>query len=231
MSHISNNIMRWGLAIIVTIILSIGLLYVCGLIFSNSDTSVKLLTPKAKKHSFRIVAANTHEHSLSYQKTLDRYEHSKQLLENKITPPQDEETNTPPPFHIHQKHTNSVRKDKPSLPTNIFSSIAYTPPQPIQIISSTPSHQHVIRIPPIMPPKAQKSGHCKLRFDVGKDGKIHNIQALSCTQDIFKQPSITAVAKWRYPTKVKNGLAIERKHIETILQYKLLDERGNIIPE
>ena len=225
MSYISNNIMRWGLAIIAAIILGIGLVYICGLIFSNSDTSPKAPSSKAVEYSTKTFTADTNEHSLSYQKTLEKHENAKQFLDkNIILPPQtlivSDPHITPPKFTT----TNPPKKPDLSL-DNIEIDECLTP------LCTREHSWHGRKSLPIMPPEAQKSGHCKLRFDIDRDGKPYNIQPLNCTQDIFEQPSITTVAKWYYPPKIQDGIAVERRDVESKIQYKLLDERGNLIPE
>jgi len=37
--------------------------------------------------------------------------------------------------------------------------------------------QPLVRIPPIMPTRAEKSGHCKVRFDVSPEGQPFNVEA------------------------------------------------------
>ena len=52
-----------------------------------------------------------------------------------------------------------------------------------------------------MPPRAEKSGHCKVRFDVSPEGTPFNIDAYSCTQSVFKRESIKATSKFKYNPK------------------------------
>jgi len=89
----------------------------------------------------------------------------------------------------------------------------------------------LVRIPPIMPTRADRSGHCKVRFDVSPDGTPFNIEAISCSQTLFKLPSVRSVRNWKYNPKIVNGRTVSRSGVETKISFRLTDERGNLIPE
>jgi len=91
--------------------------------------------------------------------------------------------------------------------------------------------QPLVRIPPIMPPRAEKSGHCKIRFDVSPEGAPFNIVSTFCTQRLFERPSIKSVSKWKYNPKIVDGRPTARSGVETKITFRLADERGNVIPE
>ena len=56
----------------------------------------------------------------------------------------------------------------------------------------------LIRIPAFMPPTAEASGHCHLKFDVVSNGQTTRIKALYCTAAALREPSLRSVEKWRY---------------------------------
>lgn len=91
--------------------------------------------------------------------------------------------------------------------------------------------QPLVRIPPIMPPRAEKSGHCKVRFDVSPEGQPFNIITTFCTQSLFKRASTKSVEKWKYNPKIVDGRPTARSGVETKITFRLADERGKIIPE
>ena len=91
--------------------------------------------------------------------------------------------------------------------------------------------QPLVRIPPQMPPNADRSGHCNVRFDVSPDGQPFNVQTTSCTDTVFKRASIRSVEKWKYQPKIQDGVAVGRTGVESKITFRLTDERGNIIPE
>jgi len=94
--------------------------------------------------------------------------------------------------------------------------------------------QPLIRIPPIMSQgalRSDKSGHCKLEFDVSAIGVPENIRVGYCTDDVFRETSIDSVEKWKYNPAIRNGEAVARKNVVTNIQYKILDACGNLLPE
>jgi len=88
-----------------------------------------------------------------------------------------------------------------------------------------------VRVPPIMPPRAEKSGHCKVKFNVTTQGQPYEIVTTYCTQSVFKRPTIKSVRKWKYNPKILNGIAVARQGVETRISFHLTDERGFLIPE
>jgi protein TonB len=91
--------------------------------------------------------------------------------------------------------------------------------------------QPIQRIGPAMPTRADRSGHCRVSFDISPDGKPYNIQANFCSQSHFERPATRSVAKWTYRPEIRDGLPVTRSGMETLIRFNLSDERGNIIPE
>lgn len=103
--------------------------------------------------------------------------------------------------------------------------------QNFQITVSDRDAQPLVRIPGIMPPRAEKSGHCMMRFDVSPEGQPFNVQATYCSQSLFKRASVKSVQKWKYQPKVVDGRSVARSGVITKITYTLQDERGRNIPE
>lgn len=99
----------------------------------------------------------------------------------------------------------------------------------ITVADSNP--QPILRIPGQMPPRASRSGHCKLVFSVGVNGQPFDVQTRYCTQDIFKRPSIKAAQRFKYRPKIQNGQAVTMHGVHTQITYRLTDEAGRVIPE
>lgn len=99
------------------------------------------------------------------------------------------------------------------------------------IVVSDKNADPLVRIAPIMPPRADRSGHCKVRFDVSAEGAPYNVTATYCTQTLFERATIKSVQKWKYSPKIRNGLPVAMTGVENRVTYRLEDERGNIIPE
>ena len=88
-----------------------------------------------------------------------------------------------------------------------------------------------VRVPPVMPAQATKSGHCKMIFDVSKIGRPTNIRATQCTEPHFENPSIESVSWWFYNPKVERGTAVSALNIESKMSFRLTNEDGKIIDE
>lgn len=89
----------------------------------------------------------------------------------------------------------------------------------------------LVRIAPIMPPRAEKSGHCRVRFDVSAEGAPFNVQATYCTQSLFERATIKSVQRWKFNPKIVNNRPVAMRGVENKVTYKLTDERGQPIPE
>jgi len=91
--------------------------------------------------------------------------------------------------------------------------------------------QPLVRIPPIMPPRAEKSGHCKVRFDVSPEGQPFNVVTTFCSSSVFKRASTKSVQKWKYNPKIIDDRAIGRSGVENRVEFRVKDEYGDVIPE
>jgi len=118
----------------------------------------------------------------------------------------------------------------PDIVTPIFDKIVLDP-QTVTLIIADKKERPITRFEPIMPPRAEKSGHCNVRFNLTAQGQPFEIVTTYCSQSIFKRPTIKAVQKWRYNPKIKNGAAVARRGVETLITFNLTDERGFLIPE
>lgn len=90
------------------------------------------------------------------------------------------------------------------------------------------------RVPKPIPHGANKSGHCNMRFDVDKSGRTTNVAA-DCTEDIFISPSLEAVMLFEYSPQYRvegtESVPVYTTGLKTKLQYQMLDEYGDLIPE
>lgn len=101
----------------------------------------------------------------------------------------------------------------------------------VPIIPSDTDPQPLIRVPPIMPLRATRSGRCQMGFDIGADGIPFNIVASSCSEAVFRRDAIRAVGKWVYRPEIKDGLPVMQTGMTTTIRFRLMDGRGEIIPE
>ncbi len=91
--------------------------------------------------------------------------------------------------------------------------------------------QPIFRIAPQMPLRAERSGHCKVRFDVTGQGVPMNVKASYCSQSLFLRPTIKSVQKWKFNPRIKDGFPVAMTGLTNIVRFQLQDERGKLIPE
>lgn len=133
-----------------------------------------------------------------------------------------------------------IERQTPSLPTVPIATLDVAIPKfdrptldptTVNLVPSDKDVQPILRFEPNMPPRAQKSGHCIVRLSVNAYGQPFDIVTKECSQSIFKRPTIKAVAKWKYNPKIKDGQAVDRHGVETLITFALTDEHGRPIPE
>jgi protein TonB len=106
--------------------------------------------------------------------------------------------------------------------------------QSFKIAVSDRDAQPLVRIPPIMPPRfaeGDKSGHCLVRFDVSPEGAPFNVNATYCSSSILERATTKSVLKWKFQPKIVDGLPTAMRGVENKVTFRLMDERGNILPE
>ncbi len=103
-------------------------------------------------------------------------------------------------------------------------------PQMIDVAITDKDAQPIFQSPPIMPPRAERSGYCDMRLNVSPEGETFSIEVISCTDNVFRRASIKSAQKWRYAPKIKDGIAVTRTGVETRIRFDLLDARGERIP-
>ncbi|WP_017930108.1 energy transducer TonB [Robiginitomaculum antarcticum] len=126
---------------------------------------------------------------------------------------------------------------RPSEPLPTYTELIPIIPNPdisdLRPVIYTPDSEEkpLVRVPPVMPSRAERSGHCIVRFEVNAEGAPYNISTPYCSQPIFTRPTIKAVGGWRYRPAVSGGAAISSRSIETRVSFNLNDENGRLIPE
>ncbi len=106
--------------------------------------------------------------------------------------------------------------------------ITFDTPKTTHITDSNPAP--ILRPPATMPMRAQRSGHCDVRFQVGPDGQPFGIETTYCTERLFERPTVKSVAKWKYKPRVRDGRAVTMEGVTARVSFHLKDERGQIIP-
>lgn len=89
----------------------------------------------------------------------------------------------------------------------------------------------IFRAAPAMPPRAQRSGHCDVVFDVNSSGITYNVRIISCSDKLFSRASIKAAGKWKYRAQMIDGKSVSRTGLHTTITFELTDGHGRLIPE
>ncbi len=150
-----------------------------------------------------------------------------------VDPPELEEVDVPPP-------PPKVKTITAGLPVEpIAAGVDIIPPfkpkgidiVPVTFTVMEQEEDCLVCIAPIMPVRAERSGHCKLRMDISPDGTPFNVTAEYCTQTVFKRNSIKAAQQFKYRPRITNGQAIVKTGVTTTITFVLKDENGRVIPE
>ena len=141
------------------------------------------------------------------------------------------ETPPPPP------RISTAVADAPTVPVAVvggeipvFDPVEIDPGQ-VSVVVPDRDVQPLVRIPPVMPAGAERSGHCEVVFDVSPDGSPFNVRATVCSDRVFRRATERSVAQWKYQPRVVDGLAVGREGVRNVVRFNLADERGELIPE
>jgi len=99
------------------------------------------------------------------------------------------------------------------------------PERPVYEIPKDFSEEGYKRIPPVMPPFAAQSGHCKFDLKVGANGTAETINIESCTDSVFEEETRITARQWQFRKSLVGDV------IQQTMTFRLSDEKGNIIPE
>lgn len=89
----------------------------------------------------------------------------------------------------------------------------------------------LIHVPPMMPLKVRKSGHCKVELNVAPDGSVTDAIATYCTEEQFKKPALHSTLRWTYVPKIHDGRPVARCGVRDTIDFVLIDDDGNPVPE
>lgn len=92
----------------------------------------------------------------------------------------------------------------------------------------------LVRNPPKTPAaflRGKHSGHVIVMFDVSDKGNPKNIRIMNSTQKVLEKPAIESVKTWTYTQRGPEETADSRKDIHNRIVFRLMDRKGNILPE
>ena len=85
------------------------------------------------------------------------------------------------------------------------------------------------KLSPTLPPRMERSGWCKVLFTILPDGRVTDVVAQECSEDMFRITSQETVKTYRYYPKLKDEQVIKSR-LRTTLRYELRDGKGKVIP-
>lgn len=91
--------------------------------------------------------------------------------------------------------------------------------------------QPLTRIPPFMPPGADRSGHCAITYDVNALGQTVDIHTSYCTHKLFSYDTRRSAAGWVFAAAIKDGEPVGMCSLKSRVTFQLTDERGRVLPE
>ncbi|GHA82796.1 hypothetical protein GCM10009069_02500 [Algimonas arctica] len=88
----------------------------------------------------------------------------------------------------------------------------------------------IVRMPPIMPSAAKRSGRVMMRFSVSRDGSPEDIEIIGYTDKVFIRSASRAIKKWKYDVNEDHSY-VDLQKIVTTISFLLMTERGKLLPE
>lgn len=79
------------------------------------------------------------------------------------------------------------------------------------------------RTPALVPVGADRSGHCRLQFDVLETGWVANGRSLGCTDPVFEAPALKALNLWYYVPATQSGQTLPTTGLTTKIGFNVLD--------
>jgi protein TonB len=113
---------------------------------------------------------------------------------------------------------------------DVFKPVIFTIPR-AKIVQANRNPDPLLRVPPAMPTRADRSGHCDVRLNVDSTGSPYQVEAIYCTQALFERPTVKAVAKWKYRPRIVDGRAVAMEGLTNRVSFHLMDDKGTLIPE
>jgi protein TonB len=81
-----------------------------------------------------------------------------------------------------------------------------------------------VRINPEYPPRALSrgiQGWVIVQFTITSTGTVKDQKVVDSSNKIFDDAALKAIGRWRYNAKVEEGVAVERRGVQTKLVFQL----------
>lgn len=140
---------------------------------------------------------------------------------------------TPPPPPVIERYDTDIPKTPPTEVRGEIPDFKFPEIEPVnfKVLVADGDPQPILRGAPLMPTRAERSGHCTVAFDVSTEGRPYNVNTTFCTQNLFERSTIKSVQKWKFKPRILNGRPVSMSGLKNRVTYRLTDERGRIIPE
>ncbi len=171
----------------------------------------------------------------------DKPEKLSMVINPQITPPPDIQTKKPEKYErVETPPAPPIVRTTPSGPVDVppsdFGDKIPDYPNPRDFmepitVSVNLDLVPILRAKPVMPARAERSGHCNVMFDVNANGSTYNVQVLNCSQNLFARAAVKAAGKWKYRPQTIAGKAVPRTGVRTMITFRLMDEHGRVIPQ
>jgi protein TonB len=87
----------------------------------------------------------------------------------------------------------------------------------------------IVKVAPVYPTRAlarRLEGHVLVEFSVTENGAVKDVVVIESTADIFEQPAIDAVMKFKYKPRVVDGQAVEVHGVRNKIMFDLAMAAG-----
>src|SRR5690606_12209149 len=94
----------------------------------------------------------------------------------------------------------------------------------VELVETPADVLPLVRAAPNYPPNALaegRDGHVQLEFDITAAGKVENIGVVESSDAEFEEPSIAALAEWRYLPRIVGGIRVRHEGVHTIIRFTL----------
>ena len=88
-----------------------------------------------------------------------------------------------------------------------------------------------LRIAPIMPSKATRSGRCEFSYLVTPSGRPEDIRVGQCTEAMFCRPTARSVRNWILFPSIQKGRVADTERVHGTMSFRLTRRTGTVIDE
>ena len=87
------------------------------------------------------------------------------------------------------------------------------------------------RVPPEMPPTAERSGYCCMTLHSREDGSVEAMDIGYCTEPVFETVTAETISQWRFAPESRKRYTKGNEVMQQIMSYQLIDDLGRCVPD